>query len=72
MINKNLLSKIQGLPASKKQEFVELLEEYEQSQIREQCADSFMAFVRESWAAFIHGKHHEIMAEAFELSLIHI
>ena len=36
------------------------------SQAREKCNDSFLSFVNEMWAAFIHGKHHEIMAEAFE------
>ena len=65
-MNKNLLKQIQKLPASQKEEFMELLEEYEQSQVREKCGDSFMSFVNEMWAAFIHGKHHEIMADAFE------
>jgi hypothetical protein len=43
-MNKNLLKQIQKLPASQKQEFLDLLEEYEKSQVREQCGDSFMAF----------------------------
>ena len=65
-MNKQILKKIQGLPSSQKEEFFDLLQEYEQSKRREGCSDSFMSFVREMWAAFIHGKHHEIMAEAFE------
>ena len=65
-MNKSLLKQIQSLPASQKQDFLDLLEEYEKSQVREQCNDSFMSFVREIWAAFIHGKHHDIMSEAFE------
>jgi len=32
----------------------------------ERCKESFLPFVHNMWAAFIHGKHHEIMANAFE------
>jgi predicted phage terminase large subunit-like protein len=30
------------------------------------CRESFLPFVKEMWAAFIAGKHHKIMADAFE------
>jgi predicted phage terminase large subunit-like protein len=33
---------------------------------RERCKLNFMPFVRQMWSAFIPGKHHTIMAEAFE------
>ena len=65
-MNKTLLKKIQSLPSNQKEEFIDLIEEYEKSQSRKKCNDNFMPFVTEMWAAFIHGKHHEIMAEAFE------
>jgi hypothetical protein len=32
----------------------------------ERCKDSFLAFTHEMWSAFISGKHHKIMADAFE------
>ena len=32
----------------------------------ERCRDSFLFFVTQMWPAFISGKHHQIMAEAFE------
>ena len=32
----------------------------------ERCKESFLPFVREMWTAFIPGKHHAIMADAFE------
>ena len=32
----------------------------------ERCRDSFLPFVREMWSAFIPGRHHKIMADAFE------
>ena len=65
-MNKSLLKQIQSLPSSQQQEFIGLIDEYEKSINRDKCKDSFMHFVGEMWAAFIHGKHHEIMAEAFE------
>ena len=32
----------------------------------ERCKDSFMVFVGEMWPSFIGGRHHKIMADAFE------
>jgi predicted phage terminase large subunit-like protein len=39
-----------------------LIEEHKRSM----CQEDFMCFVREMWAAFIPGRHHQIMANAFE------
>ena len=50
----------------KKREILALLEELEGVKERESCQNSFLPFVRSQWASFIHGRHHEIMAEAFE------
>ena len=33
---------------------------------KERCRNNFLPFVREMWSAFIPGKHHRDMAEAFE------
>ena len=33
---------------------------------KEQCREHFMPFVKEMWPAFIPGKHHQVMADAFE------
>ena len=33
---------------------------------KEKCRESFMPFVKEMWSAFIAGRHHKIMADAFE------
>jgi len=33
---------------------------------KERCKNNFMPFVTEMWSAFIAGKHHKDMAEAFE------
>ena len=37
-----------------------------QEHTRSMCKEDFMCFVREMWAGFIPGKHHQIMANAFE------
>jgi len=65
-MNKNVLSKVKNLSPVEKQELLVLLEELEQAKNREKCHEEFMSFVGEMWSAFIHGKHHEIMADAFE------
>jgi predicted phage terminase large subunit-like protein len=33
---------------------------------KEQCKDRFLSFVKHVWPTFIHGRHHAIMANAFE------
>ena len=33
---------------------------------KERCRENFMPFVKEMWSAFIAGRHHKIMADAFE------
>ena len=65
-IIKNNMGKIDSLPHDEKLEVLQLLEEYEKAKSKEQARDEFLPFVKSQWAAFIHGKHHEIMADAFE------
>ena len=65
-MNQNVLNQIRSLSNSQKAELLDLLEEYEDAKQRELSHDNYLNFVQEMWSAFIHGKHHEIMAEAFE------
>ena len=65
-MNSHLISKIHSLDVEEKRELLGLLEELDKAQAREKCGNAFLPFVKEMWSAFIHGKHHEIMAEAFE------
>ena len=62
----SVLDKIQHLSVEDKRELLSLLEELEDAKLREACESKFLSFVQSMWVAFIHGKHHEIMAEAFE------
>ena len=66
IMNKNVLKGVKNLSSDQKKELLSLLEELESAKDREKCHEDFMCFVGEMWSAFIHGKHHEIMADAFE------
>lgn len=61
-----ILPKIKDLPESEQAELLRLVEKLEQAKNRESARKKFLPFVREMWPGFIHGRHHEIMAEAFE------
>ena len=65
-MNPNILNQIKNLDSVEKAEMLDLLEEWESAKKREGSQTKFLTFVQEMWTAFIHGHHHEIMAEAFE------
>ena len=54
------------LPLEEQKEILALLEEYEKAERREASRETFMGFTKDVWPAFIEGRHHKIMAEAFE------
>tara|TARA_R100000329_G_scaffold36951_3_gene34827 strand:+ start:298 stop:1809 length:1512 start_codon:yes stop_codon:yes gene_type:complete len=58
--------KISSLPSDKKQEIIALLNELEEAKDKEQSKDDFLTFVKRMWPAFISGRHHKTMANAFE------
>ena len=58
--------KINLLPKEKQAEILGLLDELEQAQSREGARTDFLTFVNKMWPAFIAGRHHSIMADAFE------
>jgi predicted phage terminase large subunit-like protein len=58
-----LLSK---LPVDEQKTVLEILDELAARKLRDKAADDFMVFVQEMWPGFIHGRHHEKMARAFE------
>ena len=60
------MDSINQLSPEKKREVLKLLEDYENAKTKEKARTSFLPFVKSQWAAFIHGNHHEIMADAFE------
>jgi len=65
-LNNKALNMIKSLPVDEQREYVELFRSLERAERSEKCHAGFMPFVKEMWSAFIEGKHHSIMAEAFE------
>jgi predicted phage terminase large subunit-like protein len=61
-----LLRNIVHLPEHEQRQVLELLDRLGEVEQKETAQQSFMGFVRMVWPAFIEGKHHKLMAEAFE------
>lgn len=62
----HILSKISTLPLAEQEALLRDLEELEQKKNVEEAQSNFLPFVRHMWPAFIAGRHHKIMADAFE------
>lgn len=62
----SVLKKIQTLPANEQKDFLKLLSDFEDIKKRENAQKHFLDFVQMMWPSFIHGRHHRIMADAFE------
>ena len=69
-MNPQLLEKAEKalpkLPPAAQQKIGALLAEARKAKTKELVAKDFMAFVKYVWPSFIHGAHHEKMAEAFQ------
>ena len=65
-LDPSLLKNIAGLPPSEQRHVVELLGKLEEAEGKERARDGFMPFTKRVWPAFIEGRHHKLMAEAFE------
>jgi predicted phage terminase large subunit-like protein len=63
---KSYLSKIDKLPLAEQKEILRLLDELNSAEKRELAREDFIGFVKEMWPGFIEGRHHKIMANAFE------
>jgi len=57
---------ISRLPQDEQKTVLEIIEELNTRKLRTKASDDFMIYVQEMWPGFIHGKHHEKMARAFE------
>jgi len=58
----NYLKIVDKVPLQQRQQIKDLLE----LDRVERCRESYLFFVEQMWPAFISGKHHQIMADAFE------
>ena len=57
---------LQNLPPAAQQKVGQLIAEARKVATRQKAATDFMAYVNYVWPSFIHGRHHEKMARAFE------
>jgi predicted phage terminase large subunit-like protein len=57
---------IDKIPENEKPEILRLLRLLDEAKERENARESYLGFVRMMWPGFIDGRHHKIMAEAFE------
>ena len=57
---------IAQLPSNEQEKMFEQVMEYRNAVTREKAQKNFMAFVKEMWPGFIHGRHHALMAKKFE------
>ena len=65
-VNPGLLKNIKHLPVDEQEKVLRLLKELKEVEGQEQARAGFMPFIRRVWPAFIEGKHHKLMVEAFE------
>ena len=61
-----LKNKLQKLPPAQKQESLALMSALEEVRGKEESRTDFLTFVNRMWPAFISGRHHKVMADAFE------
>jgi len=55
-----------NLPEAAQQKVGQLIAEARKAVTKQKAANDFMAYVNYVWPGFIHGRHHEKMARAFE------
>lgn len=59
-------AKLHTLPPEVQQKLGQLVAEARKTATQEKAKSDFMAYVNYVWPSFIHGRHHEKMARAFE------
>lgn len=57
---------IGDLPAAEQRHILSLAKQIEEGVGREVARSSFMGYVKQMWPAFIEGRHHRVIADAFD------
>ena len=65
-INLKALNQVKNLPVEDQREVLDLLEDLEEANKKEVAREEFLGFVKYVWPAFIEGRHHKVIAKAFE------
>ena len=60
------LNQVKNLPVEDQREVLDLLEDLEEANKKEVAREEFLGFVKYVWPAFIEGRHHKVIAKAFE------
>ena len=60
------LKNISAMSPAAQNAALDLLEEFDAQEQREKARSTYLGFVHQTWPAFIEGRHHSIMAKAFE------
>ena len=65
-INPKALSQVRNLPVEDQQEILGMMEDLEEARKKGKARNEFIGFVKYVWPAFIEGRHHKVVADAFE------
>lgn len=65
-MSERLAEFFESLPENEQRVLMEHVEEYRHALERERCQERFLPFVKKMWPSFVHGRHHAIVAKAFE------
>jgi predicted phage terminase large subunit-like protein len=57
---------IAALPVHEQERLLQQVADYKAAVERENCQARFLPFVKKMWPGFIHGRHHAVVAKAFE------
>ena len=60
-----MILNISNLPESEQRDLLKLMDAIDHAKEREAAQTDFLSFVKKMWPDFIEGRHHQIMADAF-------
>lgn len=60
------IGRIGELPLDEQKAVLKLVEQLEEAKKREAARSGFLGFVKQMWPGFIEGRHHKIIADAFD------
>ena len=65
-ISRGAMKQVRNLPAEDRREVMGILADLVETKKQELARGSFLGFVQHVWPAFIQGRHHKVVADAFE------
>ena len=65
-IDLKALSQVKNLSVEDQREVLDLLEDFEEAKKKEVARETFLGFTKYVWPAFIEGRHHKVISDAFQ------